>query len=217
MVSDDEKKPKRRVDLPLSDDEENYMESSASHRLNTIGQENANAVSVTPAPNQSQKQKFIEKTSSIDGSSASRRLREDGRSYRSEDRSDSFSIHSYRRGYKHEKMPVSVGVVTVILYISGTGFLFSIWEGWTLFDGAYYSFITLSTIGFGDIVPGQTLDDDSQEKLIVCALYLLFGMALIAMSFKLMQDDVVNKARWLGQRIGIIGMGIFPIEKFNIF
>jgi hypothetical protein len=49
------------------------------------------------------------------------------------------------------------------------------------------------------------LDDDSQEKLIVCALYLLFGMALIAMAFKLMQDDVVQKARWLGQRIGIIG------------
>lgn len=63
----------------------------------------------------------------------------------------------------------------------------------------------MSHTGFGDIVPGQTLDEDSQEKLIVCALYLLFGMALIAMCFKLMQDDVVQKARWLGQRIGIIG------------
>ena len=65
-----------------------------------------------------------------------------------------------------------------------------------------------STIGFGDIVPGQSLDEGSQEKLIVCALYLLFGMALIAMCFKLMQDDVVQKARWLGQRIGIIGSAI---------
>jgi hypothetical protein len=199
--------------MPLSDDEDNYVESAASgHRLSASGQESVNAVTtVAPQTNQSQsqqaqKQKFSEKTSSIDGSSASRRLKEDGRSYRSEDRSDDFSIHSYRRGYKHEKMPVSVGVITVVFYIGFTGFLFSIWEGWTLFDGAYYSFITLSTIGFGDIVPGQTLDDDSQEKLIVCALYLLFGMALIAMSFKLMQDDVVNKARWLGQRIGIIGM-----------
>ncbi|KJH49843.1 hypothetical protein DICVIV_04027 [Dictyocaulus viviparus] len=61
-----------------------------------------------------------------------------------------------------------------------------------------------STIGFGDIVPGQALDEGSQEKLIVCALYLLFGMALIAMCFKLMQDDVVQKARWLGQKIGIL-------------
>ena len=106
----------------------------------------------------------------------------------------------------------------VILFIAGGAVLFSIWEDWNFFDGAYYSFITLSTIGFGDIVPGQSLDEGSQEKLIVktqnfrksfdlkvCALYLLFGMALIAMCFKLMQDDVVQKARWLGQRIGIIG------------
>uniref|UniRef100_A0A183DDJ3 Sulfate exporter family transporter n=1 Tax=Gongylonema pulchrum TaxID=637853 RepID=A0A183DDJ3_9BILA len=49
------------------------------------------------------------------------------------------------------------------------------------------------------------LGEGSQEKLIVCALYLLFGMALIAMCFKLMQDDVVQKARWLGQKIGILG------------
>ncbi len=101
-------------------------------------------------------------------------------------------------------MPVSVGIITVILYILLGAVLFSVWEEWNLFDGAYYSFITLSTIGFGDIVPGQSLDEGSQEKLIVCALYLLFGMALIAMCFKLMQDDVVQKARWLGQRIGII-------------
>ncbi|CAK5041581.1 unnamed protein product [Meloidogyne enterolobii] len=108
-------------------------------------------------------------------------------------------------GIHREKMPVSVGIITVILFIAGGAVLFSIWEDWNFFDGAYYSFITLSTIGFGDIVPGQSLDEGSQEKLIVCALYLLFGMALIAMCFKLMQDDVVQKARWLGQKIGIIG------------
>uniref|UniRef100_A0A914HJ03 Potassium channel domain-containing protein n=1 Tax=Globodera rostochiensis TaxID=31243 RepID=A0A914HJ03_GLORO len=120
--------------------------------------------------------------------------------------SDSESIRSVRRagGVRREKMPVSVGIITVILFIAGGAMLFSIWEDWNFFDGAYYSFITLSTIGFGDIVPGQSLDEGSQEKLIVCALYLLFGMALIAMCFKLMQDDVVQKARWLGQRIGII-------------
>lgn len=65
--------------------------------------------------------------------------------------------------------------------------------------------LNYSTIGFGDIVPGQSLGEGSQEKLIVCALYLLFGMALIAMCFKLMQDDVVRKAQWLGHKIGILG------------
>ncbi|WKY01911.1 hypothetical protein Q1695_015710 [Nippostrongylus brasiliensis] len=128
------------------------------------------------------------------------------RSDRSE-RSDEMSLHSLRRqGYSHskEKMPVSVGICIVFAFISGGAVLFSWWEGWNPFDGAYYCFITLSTIGFGDIVPGQALDEGSQEKLVVCALYLLFGMALIAMCFKLMQDDVVQKARWLGQKIGIL-------------
>ncbi len=65
--------------------------------------------------------------------------------------------------------------------------------------------ILFSTIGFGDIVPGKSLaQEGSQEKLLICSLYLLFGMALIAMCFKLMQDDVVQKARWLGRKIGLL-------------
>uniref|UniRef100_A0A0N4Z0B0 Ion_trans_2 domain-containing protein n=1 Tax=Parastrongyloides trichosuri TaxID=131310 RepID=A0A0N4Z0B0_PARTI len=133
----------------------------------------------------------------------SRRRDNDSRSYKSE-RSDELSIRSLRRNGRKEKMPVSVGIVTVILFIAGGAILFAVWEDWNLFDGAYYSFITLSTIGFGDIVPGQSLDEGSQEKLIVCAFYLLFGMALIAMCFKLMQQDILDKARWIGKRIGII-------------
>ncbi|CEF65130.1 Potassium channel subfamily K member 18 [Strongyloides ratti] len=133
----------------------------------------------------------------------SRRRDNDSRSYKSE-RSDDLSIRSFRRNGRKEKMPVSVGIVTVIVFIAGGAILFAVWEDWNLFDGAYYSFITLSTIGFGDIVPGQSLDEGSQEKLIVCAFYLLFGMALIAMCFKLMQQDILDKARWIGKRIGII-------------
>ncbi|VDD96760.1 unnamed protein product [Enterobius vermicularis] len=153
----------------------------------------------------------LHKHPSLD-SSLARRLRGeygDSRSHRSwgSERSDELSSRSFRRSngtYKREKMPVSVGIITVIVFIAAGAILFAVWENWNLFDGAYYSFITLSTIGFGDIVPGQSLGEGSQEKLIVCALYLLFGMALIAMCFKLMQDDVVQKARWLGQKIGII-------------
>ncbi|GMS88296.1 hypothetical protein PENTCL1PPCAC_10471 [Pristionchus entomophagus] len=145
-------------------------------------------------------------------SSISRRLRGelDIRSYRSagSERSDELSLHSLKRGNygrpSSEKMPVTVGIFIVFAFITGGAILFSVWENWNIFDGAYYCFITLSTIGFGDIVPGQALDEGSQEKLVVCALYLLFGMALIAMCFKLMQDDVVQKARWLGRKIGIL-------------
>ena len=43
---------------------------------------------------------------------------------------------------------------------SGLGaLLFASFEGWTPMQGAYFSFITLSTIGFGDLVPGIEAKD----------------------------------------------------------
>ncbi len=74
---------------------------------------------------------------------------DESRSYRSggSDRSEEMSIHSLRRpgggSYKREKMPVSVGIITVIMFIAGGAILFAVWEDWNVFDGAYYCFITL--------------------------------------------------------------------------
>jgi len=66
-------------------------------------------------------------------------------------------------------------------------------------------FITLSTIGFGDYVPGTSrLQADSQVKMVLCALYLLVGLALLAMCFDLMQEEVRRKFRAIGTKIGLI-------------
>ncbi|KAI1716066.1 ion channel domain-containing protein [Ditylenchus destructor] len=182
-----------QVELVLSDDEYyGEMEDKFGSELALHSHQQQHPHSYTEPGSPAGPGAFpIVKQMSMEGLSRVRpQFQQDVRSYRS-DRSDEASIRSLRRaGYKREKMPVSVGIITVILFIAGGAILFAIWEDWNFFDGAYYSFITLSTIGFGDIVPGQSLDEGSQEKLVVCALYLLFGMALIAMCFKLMQDDV---------------------------
>ncbi|TMW42469.1 hypothetical protein DOY81_012451, partial [Sarcophaga bullata] len=66
-------------------------------------------------------------------------------------------------------------------------------------DGSYFCFISLSSIGFGDLVPGDrviTADKDKVEvSFILCAVYLLLGMALIAMCFNLMQEQVIHNIR----------------------
>ncbi|XP_076363166.1 TWiK family of potassium channels protein 7-like [Tachypleus tridentatus] len=103
-------------------------------------------------------------------------------------------------------VPITLCLLVLVSYISGGAIVFSLWEGWGFLDGSYFCFVTLSTIGFGDLVPGDSVVSDrgSQEKLVICSLYLLIGMALIAMCFNLMQEEVIRKVRNCGRKIGII-------------
>jgi len=78
-------------------------------------------------------------------------------------------------------------------------------DNWNFLVGFYFCFITLSTIGFGDYVPGTSLDTwAAQEKLILCALYLIIGLALLAMCFELIQEEVRLFVRSVGIRIGLV-------------
>ena len=99
--------------------------------------------------------------------------------------------------------------VMLISYIVGGAALFSNretdWKGdnWKFLDSAYFCFTTLTTIGFGDFVPSHSYESDSHGAAI-CIVYLLFGMATFVMAFNLMQEEVVQRARYLGQNLGII-------------
>ena len=110
-------------------------------------------------------------------------------------------------------VPVTTCLIVLISYITFGTILFSTWEGWTYMDGAYFCFISLSTIGFGDFVPGSryiyqvTGDIDSQDanaKLIIGALYILFGMAILGMCLNLMQEQIVVQVRNGLRRLGLI-------------
>jgi len=107
--------------------------------------------------------------------------------------------------YRKITVPISVTLFILSSYIVLGAWLFSVWEGWTYLDGAYFCFITLSTIGLGDFVPGNSIKDtQAEEKLVLCSVYLFMGMSLIAMCFDLMQEEVTAKFRRLAIRLGII-------------
>ena len=92
------------------------------------------------------------------------------------------------------------------MYLVGGAALFSHWEGWSYLDGAYFSFITFTTIGLGDLVPGKgTLTEHKNGKSILCALYLLYGLVITTMCFKLMHDDLFALKRRLFARLGFDG------------
>ena len=102
----------------------------------------------------------------------------------------------------------------MVSYICGGAVLFGEWEGWSFLDGSYFCFITLSTIGFGDIVPGDSLEGDGEAALellpgvnlqfVFCSMYILIGMAVIAMCFNLMQEKVVVGITSFGKKLGLI-------------
>jgi len=51
-------------------------------------------------------------------------------------------------------------------------------------------------------VPAYNLDE--QKGIALCSLYLLFGIALLAMSFNLVQEEVINNVKSVAKRLGII-------------
>ena len=109
--------------------------------------------------------------------------------------------------YKKITVPISLTLFILSSYILLGGVLFKTWENWSMLDGVYFCFITLSTIGLGDFVPGNSINDSDTQaelKLVGCSFYLLIGLSLIAMCFNLMQEEVTAKFRRLAVRLGII-------------
>jgi len=101
-------------------------------------------------------------------------------------------------------MTVTLGVVAAFIFLGSV--LFGIWEGWPPLEAAYYCFVTISTIGFGDIVPGSTsFDDSGQEmKMIGAAVYILVGLALLSMAFNLIQEVMTEKWIRFGRKMGLV-------------
>ena len=53
------------------------------------------------------------------------------------------------------EVPIVVTLVLIALYLGLGAVIFSQWEQWDITASYYFSFVTLSTIGFGDYVPGK--------------------------------------------------------------
>ncbi|XP_063993064.1 TWiK family of potassium channels protein 9-like isoform X5 [Diachasmimorpha longicaudata] len=64
-------------------------------------------------------------------------------------------------------------IVLLFVYLSCGAAMFVIWEDdWNFFDGFYFWFVTMTTIGFGDLVPKKP------KYMLLCSLYILVGLAL---------------------------------------
>lgn len=147
--------------------------------------------------------------SSVNGSSRLSRLpeQEEGADYEDDYVYDDDYIETDDEDdapHHNKPVPIWLSILLVVGYIFGGAFLFSGWEKWSFLDSAYFCFITLTTIGFGDFVPAQNVKENVEVSIALCSLYLLFGIALLAMSFNLVQEEVINSVKSVAKRLGII-------------
>ena len=107
----------------------------------------------------------------------------------------------------------------MIIYLLIGTILFAEWEDWNYIDSVYFCVTSLAKIGFGDFVPGRTdynlikFEPDKntkidpkitkivQIKLVITFIYILFGMAIVAMCYHLLKEDVLESIKRLQEAI----------------
>ncbi|XP_066906173.1 TWiK family of potassium channels protein 18 isoform X2 [Halyomorpha halys] len=94
-------------------------------------------------------------------------------------------------------LPITVAIVILLLYIFLGAGVFWIWESdWTFFESFYFIFISMSTIGFGDLVP------QNQMYMMASIVYLVFGLALTSMCINVVQEKLSVTFRQASAKIG---------------
>uniref|UniRef100_A0A3B4F4U3 Potassium two pore domain channel subfamily K member 18 n=1 Tax=Pundamilia nyererei TaxID=303518 RepID=A0A3B4F4U3_9CICH len=84
-------------------------------------------------------------------------------------------------------VPFVLILFIVFAYICFGGLILPIWEtDFKDFDPYYFCFITLTTIGFGDIIPKHP------NFFMLTSLFIIVGMAIMSMAFKLSQTRIVS-------------------------
>ena len=65
-------------------------------------------------------------------------------------------LHSVEVGFRQNLLIWVLGVVALTIFLMVAALVFKIWEReWTFLDAFYFSFVTMTTVGFGDMVPSE--------------------------------------------------------------
>lgn len=99
-----------------------------------------------------------------------------------------------------EEVPLLVVVAILIIYMCGGAAWMASVEGWDFGTGIYFMFITLTTIGFGDVLPMNHYADNT---FIPCLFFTLFGLAIMSMCIALVQVKVLRGYQFITMKLGL--------------
>uniref|UniRef100_A0A7E4W7P4 Ion_trans_2 domain-containing protein n=1 Tax=Panagrellus redivivus TaxID=6233 RepID=A0A7E4W7P4_PANRE len=79
--------------------------------------------------------------------------------------------------------PIPLALAILIMWILISAGLFCFWEsGWGYLTSVYFYFVSISTVGLGDIVPSKP------DMMLVNFVLILVGLALLSMCISLVQE-----------------------------
>ena len=59
-------------------------------------------------------------------------------------------------GFRQNLLTAFMALVALAIFLTVAALVFMIWEReWTFLDAFYFSFVTMTTVGFGDMVPSE--------------------------------------------------------------
>ncbi|XP_014250578.1 TWiK family of potassium channels protein 7-like [Cimex lectularius] len=100
--------------------------------------------------------------------------------------------------------PLLLCLIVMVIYIgAGAVILCRLENSWTLLDSIFFCFTILSTIGFGDSMPNNSIlshkssNSSSLEELTIWffSLYIICGLALTAMCFNVVHEEIVHRLK----------------------
>ena len=81
--------------------------------------------------------------------------------------------------YLNEKCSLLGFLLLLIFLLSSAGIHTDI-DGWTYFEGFYAFFITFTTVGFGDFIPGTTGGKMASPNIIARVIFIILGLAAMS-------------------------------------
>eukprot|EP00057_Strongylocentrotus_purpuratus_P018115 XP_011672589.1 PREDICTED: uncoordinated protein 58 [Strongylocentrotus purpuratus] len=109
-----------------------------------------------------------------------------------ERKNDKFANDDDEDDYPADEVSLLLVFCTLSTYICISALAFSWVENWDYGTAFYFTFITLTTVGFGDIVPEVQYEN---SRFFFCLLFTVFGLAVTSMCIALIQDRVSRAGR----------------------
>ncbi|XP_031625702.1 uncoordinated protein 58-like [Contarinia nasturtii] len=89
--------------------------------------------------------------------------------------------------------PILLCLSMMIIYVLFGALALIRLEEWTFIDAIYFCFMSLSTVGFGDMRPD--MHKESTTTTWFCSIYIMCGMALTAMCYNVLHQEIAHRLR----------------------